>query len=120
MEPTLGADTARGQKPVHALVRRNTPEGNVSRETASGKRVGVPRETSFHGRGGSDRLEWVQEISTLVSNVGFPIACVCILFWFQWQERKTHREETESFAAAIENNTVVMQEVKTLIETLGR
>lgn len=69
---------------------------------------------------GGDRLEWVQEISTLIGNLGFPIACVCILFWFQWQERKTHREETERFAAAIENNTVVMQEVKTLIETLGK
>lgn len=65
-------------------------------------------------------MEWVREISTLISNVGFPIACVCILFWFQWQERKTHREETEGFAEAIKNNTVVMQEVKTLIETLGK
>lgn len=83
------------------------------------KRVGVSRETFFLGEGG-DRLEWVQEISTLISNVGFPIACVCILFWFQWQERKTHREETQRFAEAIENNTVVMQEVKTLIETLGK
>ena len=80
--------------------------------------MGVSRETFLVKGGGY--VEWVQEISTLVSNVGFPIACVCILFWFQWQERKTHREETERFAAAIENNTVVMQEVKTLIETLGK
>lgn len=65
-------------------------------------------------------MEWVQEISTLVSNVGFPIACVCILFWFQWQERKTHREESQQFAEAIKNNTIVMQEVKTLIEALGK
>lgn len=65
-------------------------------------------------------MEWVQEISTLISNVGFPIACVCILFWFQWQERKTHREETQRFAEAIENNTIVMQEVKTLIEAIGK
>ena len=62
----------------------------------------------------------MQEISTLVRNVGFPIACVCILFWFQWQELKTHREESQKFAEAIQNNTVVMQEVKTLIETLGK
>lgn len=94
------------------------PRANVSRGTASEKRVGVSRETFFVKGGGY--VEWVQEISTLVSNVGFPIACVCILFWFQWQERKTHREETERFAEAIENNTVVMQEVKTLIETLGK
>lgn len=65
-------------------------------------------------------MEWVQEINTLVSNVGFPIACVCILFWFLWQERKTHQAETQRFAEAIENNTIVMQEVKTLIETLGK
>lgn len=65
-------------------------------------------------------MEWVQDISTLVSNVGFPIACVCILFWFLWQEWKTHREEAQRFAEAIKNNTVVMQEVKTLIETLGK
>ena len=65
-------------------------------------------------------MEWVQEISTLIGNVGFPIACVCILFWFQWQERKTLLEETQKFAEAIENNTIVMQEVKTLIEALGK
>ena len=65
-------------------------------------------------------MEWVQDVSTLVSNVGFPIACVCILFWFLWLERKTHREETQRFAEAIENNTIVIREVKTLIETMGK
>ena len=39
--------------------------------------------------------EVVQIISQLVSNLGFPIACVCVMFWQQNEERKNHAAESE-------------------------
>lgn len=58
----------------------------------------------------------VSAIVTLITNVGFPIACTCALFYFWNKEREQHREETEELKDAINNNTLVMQK---LIDKLG-
>lgn len=55
--------------------------------------------------------EIVQLISQLVSNVGFPIACVCVLFYMQNKEREAHKEESEKWVEALNNNTKVMEKV---------
>ena len=55
--------------------------------------------------------EVVQLISQLVSNVGFPIACVCVLFYMQNKEREAHKEESEKWVEALNNNTKVMEKV---------
>lgn len=60
--------------------------------------------------------EIVQLISQLVSNVGFPIACVCVLFYMQNKEREAHKEESEKWVEALNNNTRVMEKV---LERLG-
>lgn len=48
---------------------------------------------------------------SIISNVGFPIACVCVMFYQMEQERKSHKEESDKWVEAINNNTVVMQKV---------
>lgn len=55
--------------------------------------------------------EVVQLVSQLVSNVGFPIACVCVLFYMQNKEREAHKEESEKWVEALNNNTKVMEKV---------
>lgn len=55
--------------------------------------------------------EVVQLISQLVSNVGFPIACVCVLFYMQNKEREAHKVESEKWVEALNNNTKVMEKV---------
>lgn len=50
-------------------------------------------------------------ISNLVSNLGFPIACVVAMFWMWNKERESHKEESDKWIEAINNNTRVMEKV---------
>ena len=51
----------------------------------------------------------LQSISQLVSNLGFPIACVCVMFWQQNEERKNHAAESEKWVEALNRNTVAIE-----------
>ncbi len=56
------------------------------------------------------------EIATLISTVGFPVA-MCLLMYYQNSElTKTHKEETNELKKAIENNTIILTELTTLIK----
>ena len=55
--------------------------------------------------------EVVQIISQLVSNLGFPIACVCVMFWQQNEERKNHAAESEKWVEALNRNTVAIEQL---------
>ena len=50
-------------------------------------------------------------ISNLISNIGFPIACVVAMFWMWNKERESHKEESDKWIEAINNNTRVMEKV---------
>ena len=54
-------------------------------------------------------------ISQLVSNLGFPIACVCVMFWQQNEERKNHAAEREKWVEALNRNTVAIERLCTEI-----
>lgn len=59
----------------------------------------------------------VQEISNLISNVGFPIVCVIIL-WKQTQDQtQKHKEEMEKLSESVHNNTIALTELTTLIKS---
>ena len=51
----------------------------------------------------------LQSISQLVSNLGFPIACVCVMFWQQNEERKNHAAESEKWVEALNRNTLAIE-----------
>lgn len=55
--------------------------------------------------------EVVTTITSIISNVGFPIACVAVMFYQMEQERKSHKEESDKWVEAINNNTKVMEKV---------
>lgn len=56
------------------------------------------------------------DIATMISTLGFPIA-MCLLMWYQNSElTKTHKEETNELKKAIENNTIILTELTTLIK----
>ena len=57
----------------------------------------------------------IEAITTLISNMGFPIACVVALFWYLNKEREEHKAETQKLAEAINNNTVVMEKILTKV-----
>ena len=53
----------------------------------------------------------MQEVIEIINSVGFPIACTCALFWYMVKQRESHKEETAKMAEAINNNTLVMQQL---------
>lgn len=59
-------------------------------------------------------------IVQLISNVGFPISCTIAMFVLFYKERETHKEESNKFVEAINNNTHIMEEVKNIVSTLSK
>lgn len=58
------------------------------------------------------------DISQLVSNVGFPIAMCLMLVMYMSKETTRHKEETDKLSNTIASNTQVLTELCTLIKTL--
>lgn len=65
----------------------------------------------------------VETIVNLISNLGFPIVVVGALFWLILYLMKTHKEEVQSMQEKIDKstdalnaNTTVIAELRTLIE----
>jgi len=58
------------------------------------------------------------QISTLITSVGFPIVA-CIIMWKTLQDSTAaHKEEMDAIRDSLNKNTVVLAELKTLIEDL--
>ena len=44
-------------------------------------------------------------IKDLISNLGFPILCVIVMFWMWNKEREDHKAESDKWCDALNNNT---------------
>lgn len=53
----------------------------------------------------------VTAIASLISTVGFPIACTCAMFYMWNKEREDHKETETKMITAIDNNTAVMEKL---------
>ena len=58
----------------------------------------------------------VGTITQIVSTVGFPIAMCVALLWYIKEQSDKHKQETEKFTEALNNNTLVLQK---LCDTIG-
>lgn len=58
----------------------------------------------------------MEELTTVISTVGFPIAMCILLFWYMQQQMKTHKEETDQLKTVINENNVILAGLKQLIE----
>ena len=56
-------------------------------------------------------MEIIEIIRDLIGNVGFPIACACLMFYQMEQERKSHAQESEKWVEALNRNTSVMERI---------
>lgn len=56
------------------------------------------------------------EIVTAVSTVGFPIVMSLVLIYLLQDINKGHKEETEKLNETLHNNTVVLMQLKQLLE----
>lgn len=64
-------------------------------------------------------MDW-NTVTQLISNVGFPCACTIAMFLLFYKERESHVKESEKFVEAINNNTRIMEEVKTLVQSISK
>ncbi len=57
-------------------------------------------------------------ITTLISNVGFPIAVCIALFYYMEKQNERHQQEVNKLNETVQSNTQVLSELCTLIKTL--
>lgn len=57
-----------------------------------------------------------EHIVTLVQTVGFPIVMCGALFWYMITQRTAHKAEVEKMTDALNNNTIVLQKLASIIE----
>lgn len=60
----------------------------------------------------------VNEIVSLISNVGFPVAVCVALFFYMEKQNERHQSETDKLNETVQSNTKVLTELCTLIKTL--
>ena len=60
----------------------------------------------------------VATISQLVSNLGFPIVCVGVMFWMQNKERESHAAESERWTEVVKENTEALRDLKEVVTLL--
>lgn len=60
----------------------------------------------------------VNEIVSLISNVGFPVSVCIALFFYMEKQNERHQNETDKLNETVQSNTKVLTELCTLIKTL--
>lgn len=60
----------------------------------------------------------VNDIVTLISNLGFPIVVCIALFYYMNKQNERHNSETDKLSETVQQNTKVLTELCTLIKTL--
>ena len=53
----------------------------------------------------------MNDLSTLISTLGFPIGMGLIMCYYINKINDAHKEESDKFAEALNNNTVVLQKL---------
>lgn len=57
-----------------------------------------------------------EDIVSIISTVGFPIAMCLLLFWNMKQEQETHKQEVLDLKDVIARNNEILASLKQLIE----
>lgn len=60
----------------------------------------------------------VNDIVTLISNLGFPVVVCIALFYYMNKQQDRHNSETDKLSETVQQNTQVLTELCTLIKTL--
>ncbi len=55
-------------------------------------------------------------ITQMIGTLGFPITCVMAMFYFWNKEREDHKEEMQKMTEALNNNTLALIKLESIIE----
>lgn len=61
-------------------------------------------------------MEMMDQLVSLISNVGFPIFACIMMFKSMEKEQENHKEESDKWVEALNNNTNVMKELLNRLE----
>ena len=64
-------------------------------------------------------MEAVASIVELITNVGFPMACVIVLFWFIYKLQTESKEREERLMKIIENYGTKLAEITATIDAIN-
>lgn len=57
-------------------------------------------------------------VTQLISTLGFPIVMCLIMFKYMQEESENHKKEVDSLKDSLKENTVVLADLKSMIQTL--
>ena len=57
----------------------------------------------------------MSELVEMINSVGFPIVATCMMAYLLLNEQKAHKEEMKELQKTIENNTLIITELKQLL-----
>lgn len=60
----------------------------------------------------------VATVTQLISNLGFPIVCVGVMFWMLNKERESHAAESERWTEVVKENTEALRDLKEVVNLL--
>lgn len=58
----------------------------------------------------------IQDITAIITNIGFPIAVCLICFWYINKQTEAHKQETQALTEAVNNNNSLLQR---LLDRMG-
>ena len=61
---------------------------------------------------------YMDTVTQLISTLGFPIVMCLIMFRYMQDESKNHKQEVDSLKESLKENTVVLADLKSMIQTL--
>lgn len=61
----------------------------------------------------------INTITQFIGTLGFPIAACCVLFWYLQKESENHKQEMNTMRDAINANTSIIAELKSLIQQIA-
>lgn len=56
-------------------------------------------------------MDTFQMVMQAITTVGFPIVMCLCLAWYCMKLNDTHKAETDKFASALNNNTIILQKL---------
>lgn len=71
----------------------------------------------------------VEQVTTLITNVGFPIVCVCAMAWYVYTNNEKqradidklnerHKTEMDNVVQALNNNTIAFTKLNEKLEMI--
>ena len=60
----------------------------------------------------------MEEVLQAISTLGFPIAAYVGLFWYMVKKDGQHKAEIDLLSNAVQNNTIVMTEIRDRLDEL--